>query len=160
MSEKSPISIDEIVNCKSTLKSIRGDNKHKLIVAHLNINSIRNKLDLLVEQFAGNIDVLMVSETKIDESFPVRNFLLPGFSVPYRSDRDSKGGGILLYIGEYSIKPFNYKKDPIEGFYVKLNLQKNKWFVNSSYNPHKIPIENHLLVLSDSLDVYSSTFDK
>ena len=28
MSEKSPISIDQIVNCKSILKSIWGDNKH------------------------------------------------------------------------------------------------------------------------------------
>ena len=56
MSEKSPISIDEIIDCKSILKSIRGDNKHKLIFAHLNINSIRNKSDNLAEQVAGNID--------------------------------------------------------------------------------------------------------
>ena len=79
MSEKSPISIDKIVDFKSILKSIRGGNKHKLIFTHLNINSIRNKFDLLAEQVAGNIEVLMILETKIDESFPVRNFLLPVF---------------------------------------------------------------------------------
>ena len=100
MSEKSPISIDEIVHCESILKSVRGDKKHKLVFAHLNINSIRNKFDLLVEQVAGNIGVLMISETRIDESFPVRHFLLPGFSVPYRSDRDSKGGVVLLNVRE------------------------------------------------------------
>ena len=38
----------------------------------------------------------MISETNIDESFPVGNFLLPGFSVPYRSG--SKGTGILLHV--------------------------------------------------------------
>ena len=53
--EKPPISIDEIVDCKSILKSTWGDNKHKLNFAHSNINSIRNKPDLLAEQVVGNI---------------------------------------------------------------------------------------------------------
>ena len=77
MSEKSPISIDEWVDSKSILKSTWGDHKYQLLFAHLNINSIRNKFDLLTEQVAGNIDLLMISETNIDESFPVENFLLP-----------------------------------------------------------------------------------
>ena len=38
----------------------------------------------------------MISETKIDESFPKENFLIEGFSTPYRLDRDSKGGVIML----------------------------------------------------------------
>ena len=42
----------------------------------------------------------MISQTNIDESFPVGNFLLPEYSVPYRLDCDSKGGGILLYVRE------------------------------------------------------------
>ena len=36
----------------------------------------------------------MISETKTDESFPKGNFLIEGLSTPYRSDHDSKGGGI------------------------------------------------------------------
>lgn len=39
---------------------------NKLIFAHLNIDFIRNKLELLVEQVKGKIDTLMVSETKTD----------------------------------------------------------------------------------------------
>ena len=42
----------------------------------------------------------MISQTNIDESFPVGNFLLPEYSVPYRLDCDLKGGGILLYVRE------------------------------------------------------------
>ena len=84
-SEKSPITIDEIFDCKSILKSIRRDNKHKLIFAHLNISLIRNKSDLLAEQVAGNINVLMISETKLRNAFQFPgNLLLTGFSVPYR----------------------------------------------------------------------------
>ena len=38
----------------------------------------------------------MVSETKIDNRFPVGNFVIDGFSTPYRLDCYSNGGGIML----------------------------------------------------------------
>ena len=77
-----------------TLKSLRKDNLNlnKLIFAHLNINSIRNKFELLSEQIKGNVVVLMISGTKIDYSFPVCQFSIEGFCTPYRLDRNSKGG--------------------------------------------------------------------
>ena len=49
------------------LKSLRCNNLNKLVFAHLNINSIRNKFKLLSEKVRGNVDVLIVSETKIDD---------------------------------------------------------------------------------------------
>ena len=79
--------------CNITLKTIRSDNVNKLIFPHLNINSIRNKFEFLATQVKGKIDILMIAETKIDESFPKGNFLVEAFSTPYRLDRDSKGGG-------------------------------------------------------------------
>ena len=33
----------------------------------------------------------MISEAKLDESFPSGQFLLDGYSVPFRSDRDGNG---------------------------------------------------------------------
>ena len=42
----------------------------------------------------------MISEKKLDESFPSGQFLLDGCSVPYHFDRDGNGGGTLLYIRE------------------------------------------------------------
>ena len=79
--------------CNITLKTICSDNANKLIFAHLNVNSIKNKSEFLATQVKGKVDVLMISVTKIDESFPKGNFLIEGFSTPYRLDRDSKGGG-------------------------------------------------------------------
>ena len=35
----------------------------------MNINSIRNKFDHLIAITKANVDVLMTSETKLDESF-------------------------------------------------------------------------------------------
>ena len=49
------------------LKYIRLDNLNKLVIAHLNINSIRNKFDFFVEKIKGNVDILMISETKLDD---------------------------------------------------------------------------------------------
>ena len=91
----------------------------------------------------------MISETKIDESFPQGNFLIDGFSSPYRLDRDSKGGGIMLYIREDI--PSNFvasDNKPIESLYVELNLQNVKMLINCSYNAHKADIGNHLATLN------------
>ena len=57
---------------------------------------MRNKFESLSTQVKCNIDVPMVSETKIDDSFPVGSFVIDGFSAPYRLDRDINGGGIML----------------------------------------------------------------
>ena len=84
----------------SVLKALRSDNSDKFVFAHVNINSIRNKFEFFSTQAKGNIDVSMVSETKINKSFPVGNFVIDGFSKTYRLDRDSSGGGIMLYIRE------------------------------------------------------------
>ena len=40
----------------------------------------------------------MIFETKIDDSFPVGNFVTDGFGTPYQLDRNSNGGGIMLYV--------------------------------------------------------------
>ena len=50
--------------------------------------SIRNKFDFLARQVQGNIDILIISETKLDQISPLGQFLLDGYSVPYRFDRD------------------------------------------------------------------------
>ena len=48
----------------------------------------------------NSLDVFMISETKLDETFPEGQFLMDGFTPPYRMDRNTNGGGIALYIRE------------------------------------------------------------
>ena len=47
-----------------------------------------------------NIDILLVSETKLDDTFPVGQFYIDGYGTPYRFDRTSRGDRILLDISE------------------------------------------------------------
>ena len=49
---------------------------------------MRNKFEMLSDQIKGNINVLPVSETKLDDSFPIGNLLIDGFSTSYRLDRN------------------------------------------------------------------------
>ena len=116
---------------------------------------------MLSDQIKGNIDVSLVSGTKIDDSFLIGNFLIDGFSTPYRLDwwtpyrldRWSVREDISLNLVEAEAKP-------IEGFCIELNLCNDKWLINYSYNPLKNNIGNHLKSLSDFLDSHSSTYEK
>ena len=42
----------------------------------------------------------MISETKLDESFPEVQFFIDGYHAPFSYDRNGNGGGILLYVRE------------------------------------------------------------
>ena len=46
---------------------------------------------------AVNLELLTISETKIDESFPISQFLTPGFENPIFLYQSSCDGGITLY---------------------------------------------------------------
>ena len=46
-----------------------------------------------------NVDILLISETKIDSSFPTAQFDMNGFTT-YRRDRNINGGGIILHVRE------------------------------------------------------------
>ena len=61
------------------------------MIAHLNINHISNTFDSLKEIIKNNIDILAISETKINLSFPNSMFDIEGYSLPFRCDRDLNG---------------------------------------------------------------------
>ena len=142
------------------LSSMRKKNINRVIIAHININSIRYKFDLLVDGIKGNIDILMISETKIDASFPTRQFSIEGFSSPYRLDRDGYGGGILVYVREdIPSKLIPIKDSAIEGFFLEINMRKKKWLMCFSYNPSMNQISKHIESIGKTLDVISSKHD-
>ena len=73
----------------------------------------------------------MISETKLDESFPVSQFLIPGFENPTHLDRSSSGGGIMLYIREeipFKLLKNNALSDSAEVFLVEVKINKKIGF--------------------------------
>ena len=88
----------ESSNDLSAPDSIRLSNADRLIIGHLNINSLRNKFEMLREIIQDKLDILLISETKVDPSFLSSQFTLDGFSSPFRLDRNSSTGGIMLFV--------------------------------------------------------------
>ena len=92
-------------------------------------------------QITKYVHILLLLETKLDDSFPTAQFSLNGFSKPYRLDRSSNGGGILQYVRDDILSRLltDYKvKDNLELFSVEVNIRKKKWLFGWSYNPHKV----------------------
>ena len=81
---------NEANNENNVLKNLRLKNLNKVIICHININSLRNKFELLTEMVRDKVDLLMISETKLDSSFPNAQFYMKSYSKPYRLDRNSQ----------------------------------------------------------------------
>ena len=54
------------------LNALRLWNVDRIIVAQINVNSIRNRFDALMTRIQNKVDILLTSETKLDETFPTR----------------------------------------------------------------------------------------
>ena len=144
------------------MNDVREKNINRPIIGQLNINSIKNKFHFLESEASKHLDISLISETKIDESFPSAQFLLDGFSRPYRLDRSANGGGILLYVRNdiSSCLLIEYKlQDNTECLFMDINKRKKKWLFCCSYNPNKNNISKHLHCLSKGLDTYLSQYD-
>ena len=60
------------------LNKIRKKNSGRIIIDHLNINSLRNKFEMLKEVIRNKIDILLISETKLDDAFLLSQFTKVG----------------------------------------------------------------------------------
>ena len=121
---------------------------------------MRTKFDALTQQITGNVDILMLSETKIDSSFPEGQFLIPDYSARYRIDRTCHGGCVMLFVrADIPSKLLLTENTPIEGFYIEINLRKKKLLICVSYNPHRTTIDSHMDSPSKNVALYSSTYE-
>ena len=98
-SNKTSYQIFECENIPLTVvKHLKLSNANRLIISHININSIRNKFDELKYKIQGNVDKCVISETKLDIICPSTQFCFDGYSKPFRPDRDKSGGVIYIFI--------------------------------------------------------------
>ena len=47
-------------------------------LGHLNINSLRNKFAAISELIMGKVDIFLINKTKLDEAFPINQFVMSG----------------------------------------------------------------------------------
>ena len=108
------------------------------LLGYLNINSLRNKVtDLRIIFKDLSLDYFVLSETKLDESFPTTQFTLEGYEIRSRKDRDKYGGGLIEFVKDGFICKIipEYTSDKIECICSEFTISKNKWICFSVYRP-------------------------
>ena len=123
-------SVTDVLDAKTGLKVMKIRSPGKLILGHVNLNSISNKFNSLIYMLDKNIDIFFISETELDDSFPSVQFKTVGFTNPYWYDKKDKGDGFLLYIREdIPSRLFQFKSlSNIESLSVEINLKKKVVF--------------------------------
>ena len=147
-------------NVSVYLNEIRKRNFNQVIIAHLNVNSYANKFDAIKTIIKNNLDIIIFSETKLDDSYPTSQFIIDGYSKPFRLDRDSNGSGILLYLKEDipCKQLINHTFcEGIEGIFIEIKFRKSKWLLFGTYHP---PKQNDQLYFDNvSKALYSGKYD-
>ena len=88
-------STSEVNDIFKELRSVRKKCPKNIMFSHLNINSLRNKFYKLSDLFSSMlVDILFITETKLDPSFSLAQFDVPNYRS-FRKDRTGRGGGIL-----------------------------------------------------------------
>ena len=147
------------LSSKEKFSILRQHNINETVVPHLSMNSLRNRFDSLTGQITGNVDILMVSVTKLDESFPIDQFTIEDFGALCKVDRNANGAGIILFVWEdIPTKLLSVENSPTEAFFIEINLPKKKWLLSCFYNPNRKNTEDYLETLNKSLALYSLSF--
>ena len=92
---------------------------------------------MMADLIKRKIYILLISESKIDSTFPTPQFEIQGYSSPYWLDRRISGGGLLLYTREdipTRLLPSQYF-GKIECLILEINISKKKWLLIGIYNP-------------------------
>ena len=120
------------------LQNLRLKYNNNFLFGYININSLRNKIiDLREIIYNLRLDYFVISETKLDKSFPSAQFALNEYEIRCRKDRDKNGGGLIEYIRQGVIckRLIHYELNTIEAIFSELTISKKKWFCVSVYRP-------------------------
>ena len=141
------------------MKNLRLKNVNKTIIGQININSISSKFNQLKELVLKHADILVVCETKLDETFTSSQFHMDGFSLPYRLERNRNGGGVMIFVKEDTSSKLLTKHDfpsDAEGLFVELNFRKSKWLLFGTYHPPAQNDQYFFNCIDKALDTYSN----
>ena len=91
--------------------------------------------------------IFLLSESKLDDSFPLGQFLIDGFHAPFKFDFHKNGRGIILYIREdIPARVLSHNFPPGESFFVEIIFHKKKWLISRTLDTFSTKYENILLL--------------
>ena len=89
----------------------------------------------------------------------MQQFSIDGYTQ-YRCDRNSEGGGVIIYIREdLPSRELKSSTKEIEGIIIEMNIRNNKWLLFGGYNPEKSKIDIFLEKLQFLIDQYINNYE-
>ena len=145
------------------MKQFYLNNKNNFKIAHINVNSVRNKFEPFREVLLENIfDILSIQETKLDDSFHDAQFNVSMYKC-YRHDYKCNEGGLMVYVRNAMIQrrrhdiekcAFNNCDERIEILSVEVSINKETWLFISMYKQPKV----RTMLLIDCLEAVTNEF--
>ena len=154
---QSPVAND---GTKNSLHQQRLKYAKNLIIGHLNMNSIRNRFLDFKELVLSDTNICLISETKLDDSFPDQQFHVNGYKM-FRKDRNKFGGGLILFVKENIpskvLNTFRFSEE-CEIISIDFSISNKKWLLLGIYNA---PSQTEALLVEQiklALNTYSTTY--
>ena len=135
---------DNSDNLYKEVQKIRTENLNNIIISHLNVNSLGSKINEIKElQKMCKLDVLVLSETKLDGSYKQEGLDIEGYCC-IRRDKRSNSGGLLVYVSNdipFSEGEISICNDELECISIELNVADEKIMLLGMYkNPKTDPV--------------------
>ena len=92
---------------------------------------------LIKELVNGNTDIFLLPETKLDETFPNKQFETQGYKT-FRRNRNKFRGGIMIYVNlniTSGVSDFDSNVNVTETIFLKLSLRNKKCLCAGLYKP-------------------------
>ena len=169
--------ISYISDIEEDIRSINFDisngspiNINNFKVAHYNINSILapDRIEQLTDVCRTlQINVLILSESKLDQNIPNNLITIPGYHEPLRHDRPSNGrhgGGVLMYIANNLAfqHKIEFQKNSYEHLWADIRVNDSIIAINAIYRPPNETAEDHkhFLETTESILQQLSVYNK
>ena len=111
-----------------------------------------------MELVKDNIDVLLISETKVDSIFPSEQFAIDNYKH-FCGDRNCFGGGLMFYVNENipcrELSP-EQNDSNFEIIFLEITLRNRKWLLIGLYKPPGQKEKDFLENLNSILNKYIS----
>ena len=110
-------------------------------VLHLNIRSIRHKLEYIKDNFL-DFDVLSFSEFHLTNEIGNDFIKLDGFCDPFRKDSAAHSGGLLIYVSYKLVaarKP-DLESQSVSSIWVEIKYKDTYFLLSNVYRSPNTPI--------------------
>ena len=108
------------------------------LIGYLNIHSLRNNI-IDVREMIGRLqlDYFVISETKLDSSFPSAQFHIGDYEIRNRRDRDKSGSGLIEFVKKEIIAKIlkDLETNLSETICTEITISKKRWFCMSVFRP-------------------------